>query len=101
MLSSRITLSLIWLLLVIVLAFGFGASLFLLWNTFRWRRLERQIKRIQGRSIRNPDYGKSQIELDKLARGSVTDSSAMAGTTIESVTIKNFKNIKELNLDFT
>jgi hypothetical protein len=94
----QLTLSLFWFVLVIALAITVGALAIFLWGIWRRRRLEREIEEIRRRSIRNPHYGKDHSRPEKTAYPTVFKSS---GTTIETVIIKNFKNIKELHLDFT
>ncbi len=96
-----VTLSWFILALVIVLAVAGGASLLLLYNFLRRRRLQRQIEEIRNRSIRNPDYGKWKTnipsETDTKAGGTPADGRVI----LESVHIKNFKNIEEIKLNFT
>jgi predicted ATP-binding protein involved in virulence len=65
----------------------------------RWR-LQRELERVQNRSIKNPNYGKPGIDISKDSAPRAPDQTHPSGVIfLESVTIKNFKNITEINLD--
>lgn len=98
---SVVTLSLFKLVLTILAAAVVGAGTVLLRNYLRRRRLQKDIARIRGRSIRNPDYGKRSSDTPRETEEPSKESSPWPGILLESVRIKNFKNITELNLDFT
>lgn len=88
------------LTLIIAVAVAAGAAAVFLYNMLRRRGLERHIEEIRNRSIRNPDYGrwKTDIPPDHAAKRNDSPDDRIV---LESARIKNFKNIKDIKLDFT
>jgi ABC-type molybdenum transport system ATPase subunit/photorepair protein PhrA len=100
--SSTVTLSWLVLALIVVLALAGGASLLFLYNLLRRRKLQRQIEAARNRSIRNPDYGKWKTDIPSGTGTEQSNSRDDADRIIlESVHIKNFKNVEEIKLNFT
>lgn len=85
---------------IVVAAIGVAAGIVLYWlrDFVRRRLLQRKLERVQNRSIRNPNYGKSSTDVSH-ATSSRDQRGAPGAILLESVTIKNFKNIPELKVD--
>lgn len=88
------------LTLIIVAAAAVGTSAVFLYNMLRHRGLERRIEEVRNRSIRNPDYGRWKTDGPPEHIAKRNDSSDDR-IVLESAHIKNFKNIKDIKLDFT
>jgi hypothetical protein len=80
---------------------GVGILSFWLFGVIRRRLLLRAIAAVQNRSIRNPHYGEPSGDVAEGARATSFDQPRPSGAIfLESITIRNFKNITKLKVDF-
>src|SRR5437870_525829 len=97
-----LVLTLLHVVVGLLIAIGVGVFLYRLRDLLWRRRLQKDFDRMKNRSIRNESYGHRTTDVSQTqAAGEPGRSRGIPGLiALESLTIRNFKNIAELKMDF-